>query len=240
MILEDKTVLVTGGTAGIGRETARLMKAKGAQVTLTGRDHDRLAAMQDEGFAVIVADLSSADGVDRLLAEWGQKRLDILVNNAGQLVDYDFRESAPKSDDVDACIYANLNAPIRLITGLMAQLQASQQAEIVNVTSALAIAPTARMPVYCASKAALRSFSLGLREQLRSTNVRVVEVLPPLVATQMNDHLSNKMMLPGECARKIVAGIERDCDEINVGATNLLRLAEHVSPVLARKLTIDF
>ena len=240
MKLEGKTVLLTGGSAGIGCEIARQMKAKGAQVTLTGRNLDRLIAIREAGFHVIEADLSNAAGVDALLADWGSKDMDMLINNAGQLVDHDFRLGDPDADAADDCIYANLNAPIRLITGLLGQLRTRPQATIVNVTSGLAIAPTARTPIYCATKAALRSYSLGLREQLKDFNVQVIEALPPVVDTQMNDGLPKKKMSPEECARQIVSAIERNQDEVNIGMTKLLRIAEQFSPALARKITLSF
>ncbi|WP_298465836.1 SDR family NAD(P)-dependent oxidoreductase [uncultured Erythrobacter sp.] len=240
MELSGKTVLLTGGTAGIGREMARQLKEKGAQVILTGRSPDRLAEMEAEGFETIFADLSNAAGVDALLNAWGDRALDILINNAGQLVDHDFRKGSVDPDAADVTIYANLNAPIRLITGLMEQLKARPAAAIVNVTSGLAIAPAARQPVYCATKAGLRFYSLAIREQLKDTNVRVIEALPPVVDTQMNDGNPMKKMPAEECARQIVVAIERDKDEANIGMTKALRVTESISPALARTVTLRF
>lgn len=240
MELTGKIVILTGGSAGIGREIARQLKAKGAQVTLTGRNPERLAAMREEGFEVIAADLSSAAGVDALLTEWGSRDVDILLNNAGQLVDHDFRDGNPNADAADDCIYSNVNAPIRLITGLMSHLRAQSQATIVNVTSGLAIAPAARSPIYSATKSALRFYSLGLREQLKGTNIHVIEALPPVVDTQMNDGNSMKKMPAEECARQIIFAIERDQDEANIGMTKALRIAESISPALARSITLRF
>lgn len=240
MKISDKTVLLTGGSAGIGREMGRQLQEKGAKVTLTGRNAERLAAMREEGFEAIEADLSNAAGVDALLAKWGSRDVDILLNNAGQLVDHDFREGNPAADDADDCIYANLNAPIRLITGLMPGLRARPQATIVNVTSGLAIAPAARTPIYCATKSALRFYTLGLREQLKDTKIQVIEALPPVVDTQMNDGNPTKKMPPEECARQIVVAIEGDHDEANIGMTKALRVAEAISPALARNITLRF
>ena len=240
MDLDGKTILLTGGSAGIGRELARQLKGKGAQVVLTGRNGGRLAAMREEGFEVIEADLSNPQGVDALIARWGERALDVLINNAGQLVDHDFRKSKPDADAADNCIYANLNAPIRLTVGLMEHLKARPQASIVNVTSGLAIAPAARTPVYCATKAALRFYTLGLREQLKDTNIQVIEALPPVVDTQMNDGNPMKKMPAEECARHILVAIERDRDEANIGLTKALRIAESLSPALAKGVTLRF
>lgn len=240
MHVTGKTVLLTGGSAGIGREIARQLLAKGASVILTGRDADRLAAMRVEGFEAIAADLSNAAGVDALVVALGDRSIDILINNAGQLIDHDFRKGAPDADAADAGIYANLTAPIRLITALVPRLRACPQAAIVNVTSGLAIAPAARQPVYCATKAGLRFYTLALREQLKGTAVRVIEALPPVVDTQMNDGNPMKKMPADECARQIIAAIEHGRDEANIGMTRTLRLVESISPALARRITLRF
>ncbi|MBD2842082.1 SDR family oxidoreductase [Erythrobacter rubeus] len=240
MELSGKTILLTGGTAGIGHALARQLMAKGASVVLTGRDPQRLAAMAAEGFETMSADLSDAEGVDALIAEWGGREIDVLLNNAGQLVDHDFRKGQPDADAADAGVYANLSAPIRLITGLMANLISRPEAAIVNVTSGLAIAPAARQPVYCATKAGLRFYSLALREQLKDTNIRVIEALPPVVDTQMNDGNPMKKMPPEECERQIVVAIEKDRDEANIGMTKALRMVESLSPAIARSVTLKF
>jgi uncharacterized oxidoreductase len=240
MDLNGKQVLLTGGSAGIGREIARQLKARGAQVLLTGRDPERLAAMAGEGFATLAADLSNAAGVDALVAMLGDRPVDILINNAGQLVDHDFRKGAPDPQAADDCLYANLSAPIRLITALVPRLRDRPQAAIVNVTSGLAIAPAARQPVYCATKAGLRFYTLALREQLKGTRVKVIEALPPVVDTQMNDGNPMKKMPPEECARQIVAAIEQGRDEANIGMTRLLRIVESLAPSLARRITLRF
>ena len=240
MVLKDKAVLLTGGSAGIGRELAHLLKEKGARVTLTGRNKDRLAEMQDKGFEVIEADLANAKGVDALIADIGEREFDVLINNAGQLVDHDFRKELPDSDAADDCIYANLSAPIRLITALVPMLGRQPEASIVNVTSGLAIAPAARQPVYCATKSGLRAYSLTLREQLKDTNIHVIEALPPVVDTQMNADNPMSKMPAAECAAQILDAIETNRAEANIGMTKLLKLAESISPALARSITLRF
>lgn len=240
MDVSGKTILLTGGTAGIGRQMADQLRAKGATVVTTGRSAERLAEVRAAGFEAIEADLSNAAGVDGLVAAWDSRPLDILINNAGQLVDHDFRKDAPDMDAADDCIYANFNAPIRLGAALMPLLRAAPHAAIVNVTSGLAIAPAARTPVYCATKSALRFYTLGLREQLKGTNIHVIEALPPVVDTQMNDGNPMKKMSSEECARQIVTAIEKGRDEANIGLTKALRIAESVSPALAKKVTLGF
>lgn len=240
MEVTGKHILLTGGSAGIGREMALQLRDAGAKVTITGRNPDRLEIMQDEKIETISADLSNAAGVDALLSEWGERPIDVLINNAGQLVDYDLRAAAPDSDEVDNCIYANLNAPIRLVSALVPRLRDRSSAAIVNVTSGLAIAPATRTPVYCATKAGLRSFTLALRGQLAKTPITVIEALPPVVDTQMNADNDLKKMSAADCARAIVEAIARDREEANIGMTKVLRAVESASPALARTVMLRF
>ena len=240
MKLAGKTALVTGGTDGIGAEIVRQLRAKGALVIAAGRDPGRVKAAQQGGHEAIQADLTSAEGVAALVDALGGRGIDILVNNAGMGVDHDFRAAAPDAHAADKAIFLNLNAPIHLITALMTMLRTREQAAIVNVTSGLAIAPRAGGPVYCATKAGLRSYTQALRAQLAGTNVRVIEALPPVVETRMTASRGGKKMSAAECARQIVAGIEHHRTEISVGQTKLLQTVHSLSPALARRIMLRF
>lgn len=240
MDINAKTVLLTGGSAGIGREIARQLKAKGAVVVLTGRDPARLAAMEAEGFEALAADLSHAAGVDALVAALGERPIDILINNAGLGVAHDVRDRLPDPDAADGCLYANLSAPIRLITALLPGLRARPQAAIINVTSGLAIAPNTASSVYCASKAGLRSYTIALRSQLAGEPILVIEALPPVVDTQMTADRQTSKMPPEECARQIIAALEGGREEANVGMVKVLRAVYSLSPALARRVMRRF
>ena len=241
MHLQGKTALVTGGTDGIGAQLIRQLQAKGVNVITQGRNAERCTATRADGFEVIEADLGAKSGVDTLLAAVTGRQIDILINNAGAGVDHDFREPGlPDLAASDATIFLNLNAPIHLITALMPMLKARPEALIVNVTSGLAIAPRAGGPVYCATKAALRSYSQALRAQLKGTGVHVLEALPPVVETKLTAGRGSRKMAPEECARQIVSGIESDADEANVGMVKLLQVVHSISPALARSIMIKF
>jgi uncharacterized oxidoreductase len=240
MNVNGKSVLLTGGSAGIGREIARQLKAKGAKVLLTGRDPTRLAAMEAEGFEILAADLSSAEGVDALVAGLGEQEIDILINNAGLGVAHDVRNAMPDPDAADGCLYANLSAPIRLISALLPRLRARPEAAIINVTSGLAIAPNTASSVYCASKAGLRSYTMALRAQLAAEPIHVIEALPPVVDTQMTADRKTSKMPPEECARQIIAALENNRPEANVGMVKLLRAVYSLSPALARSVMRRF
>ena len=240
MQLQGKVALVTGGTDGIGAELIRQLQGKGVSVITSGRNPERVAATRTAGFEVIEADLSTNAGVAELLAGLGDRPIDLLVNNAGAGVDHDFREAAPDMDAADRTIFLNLNAPIRLIVALLPRLRERPEATIVNVTSGLAIAPRAGGPVYCATKAGLRSYTQALRAQLAGTRVHVIEALPPVVETKMTAGRGSKKMPASECAAQIVSAIERDAAEANVGIVKLLQTVNSVSPALARRIMLRF
>lgn len=239
MKLSGKLALVTGGSDGIGREIARHLKAKGAIVIVNGRDPGRLEDARGEGFETIAADISDVAGVDALVDALGDRPLDILVNNAGTGASFLVDEPISVAE-VDRCIFLNLHAPIHLVARLLPALRARPEAMIVNVTSGLAVAPNARSPVYCATKAGLRSFTMALRAQLKDTKVHVLELLPPVVETRMTAGNKHKKMPAAECARQAVAAMEADRDEANVGAVRALRTLYSVSPALARRFMLRY
>ncbi len=239
MDIAGKLALVTGGTDGIGRELARQLRAAGAEVVIGGRDPAKLTAMRDIGFEAHSADLSTPDGVAALVAAVAGRPLALLVNNAGAGSSHEIGQPDTLAS-VDTTIWLNLNAPIHLTTHLLGQLQAQPEAMIVNVTSGLAIAPRAGGALYCATKAGLRSYTLALRHVLRATPVRVLEVLPPVVDTQMTSMRGGSKLPVADCCREIVAAIRADRTEANVGMTKWLRRIYSLSPALARRILINF
>jgi uncharacterized oxidoreductase len=240
MQIAGKLVLVTGGTDGIGRQIALQLQALGAEVIVTGRNPDRLTRARGDGFAAISADLTGPDGVEAVLRGLAERSIDILVNNAGMGTDHDFRVGLPDVAADERTIWLNLHAPIRLITALMTALQTRPEAMIVNVTSGLALAPSAGSPVYCATKAALRSYTQSLRAQLKGTRIHVLEALPPLVDTAMTTTRGGRKLPPEECARQIVAAMRANANEANVGMVRVLAAVNQVAPWLARRIMIGF
>ncbi len=239
MDVRGKTALVTGGTDGIGLEIARQLKAKETIVVVCGRRRDLLGAAKAEGMEGFQVDLSTAAGCAELVAAYGDRPLDLLVNNAG--MHGNFGPSEPLDlAFTDQAIFLNLNAPMHLIGLWLDRLKARPEAAIVNVTSGLAIAPRGGGPVYCATKAGLRSFTQAMRYNLRDTGVHVIEALPPMVDTALTAARPIKKMSANECARQIVVAIERNHAEANVGQTKLLRAIYSVSPALARSIMIKY
>ena len=239
MRIAGKTALVTGGTDGIGLEIARQLKAKGAIVAVVGRDPARLSAAREGGFQTVEADLATKSGCDAVIGELAEVPLDILVNNAGMSGPSDLI-GAFDIDQTDRAIFLNLNAPMHLIAGFLPSLRERPEAAIVNVTSGLAIAPRAGGPVYCATKAGLRSFTQTLRYQLKGSNITVTEALPPVVETRMTEKNPHRKMSAKDCAAAIVAAIEAGKAEAYIGAARALRIASEISPALARRIMIKY
>jgi uncharacterized oxidoreductase len=129
---------------------------------------------------------------------------------------------------------------MHLIGHLLPRLLERPEAAIVNVTSGLAIAPRAGGPVYCATKAGLRSFTQSLRYNLRDSRIHVIEALPPVVDTAMTATRPKGKMPPAECAAQIIDAIESNAAEANVGMVRLLQLVHSLSPALARRIMIKF
>jgi uncharacterized oxidoreductase len=240
MGIAGKLVLVTGGTEGIGREIALQMKAKKADVIVCGRRADLLDAARDNGLEAIAADLSTAAGCEALAKALAGRPLDILINNAGMSGNFGPGEPLDLAL-TDQSVFLNLNAPMHLIGHMLSGLLARPEAAIVNVTSGLAIAPRAGGPVYCATKAGLRSFTQSLRHNLKGTNVHVVEALPPVVDTAMTaGRVGGNKMSAHDCAAQIVAAIGSNKAEANVGLVKILQTVHSISPKLARMIMIRF
>lgn len=187
----------------------------------------------------ISADLSHAAGCDEFVKKLAGRPIDLLINNAGMSGNFGPGEPVDLAL-TDRAIFLNLNAPMHLIALLLPTLLERDEAAIVNVTSGLAIAPRAGGPVYCASKAGLRSFTQSLRHNLASSNVHVIEALPPVVDTSMTATRSGSKMSAKDCAAQIVDAIISNKAEANVGMVKMLRLVYSLSPALARMVMIRY
>lgn len=236
MKLTENTILVTGGASGIGLALARQLSERGNRVIVCGRSESSLRDAQAQVPALItrVCDIADTESRRSMVAWLAAEHpdLDILVNNAGVQHRRDF-PSGGAIDSLDAEVAINFTAPIHLITELLPALAKQPQALIVNVTSGLAFSPMADVPVYSATKAALHSFTLSLRHQLKATKIRVVELAPPIVdtglggGTRSDGAISRTMVSPEEFAAQAIEGLKNDQDEILVGVSaNNRRMGE--------------
>ena len=164
--------------------------------------------------------------------------VDLLINNAGRQVDHDVVTGLDMSAARDE-VAVNLLAPIAVTAALMPLLLASPDAAVVNVSSAPAFAPAPRSPVYAASKAGLAAWTHALRAQLEGTAVRVVDVVPPLVATDMTVGRHEGAVQPEAVASAVVRGLTRRRTRVVVGKARALAAIHRVSPALARRMMRD-
>ena len=188
MKLDGNTLLITGGSAGIGLSLARHFHQAGSQVIICGRSQERLeqATKLLPGISTYCCDLGSED--DRIkLSDWVTKEhptLNMLINNAG-VQRYPKPAEPAAWQPIAEEIAINLQAPIHLSNLLTPHLSRAQNAAIIMVTSGLAFAPLANAPVYSATKAALHSYTLSLRHHLKSIGIQVLEIIPPAVNTDL-------------------------------------------------------
>jgi uncharacterized oxidoreductase len=199
MKLTGNTILITGGGSGIGRGLAEAFHALGNEVIIAGRRESVLqeAAAAYPGIKYMAFDQANSQASSEFAVAVSKSfpKLNVLINNAGiqRIEDLQTGEIA----DAEETITTNLLGPIRLTAALIQHLTAQPQAAILNVTSALAMLPAAKMPSYCASKAAMHSYTQSLRYQLRETSVQVIEIIPPWVQTELQgDRGNNPKAMP--------------------------------------------
>jgi uncharacterized oxidoreductase len=244
MRLSDHRVLIIGGSSGIGLEIAREFVARGNKVAICGRDPGKLkqAEVALGNVSTFQCDLgvpTQVTALARTVAD-GLGGLSVLVNNAGVQYNYRLADMNPLQTAADAAaeIQINLTSLVALTAACLPLLRASDLAAIVNISSTLALAPKASGPVYCATKAAVHSFSRALRYQLEDSlpTIRVFEVLPPLVDTEMTRGRGTGKISPHVVALETLTGLERDVPEIAVGKAKILRAIHHIAPSLAARI----
>jgi uncharacterized oxidoreductase len=239
MKLENRTILITGGTSGIGLELARQLLPRGNTIIITGRSQEKLDAAQHSlpGVHIFKSDVSDPTAIsalhDQLLAQFPS--LDTLINNAGIMRNLNLNQDRAL-DDVTREIDINLSGPVRMVQQFLPHLKTRANALIVNVSSGLAFIPMPISPVYCAAKAALHSFTKSLRVQLAGTGVTVVELAPPGVETPLfrgefaAEMQGQKGMDVTVLAKHAIAGIEAGKLEIRPGLSNVLKIMSRVAP----------
>ncbi len=241
MQLTKRTILITGGSSGIGLEMARQLLARGNTVLVTGRQPDALeaAARSLPGVKTFQSDVSDPAAITALYHTVLEQfpALDTLINNAGVMRNIKLAEERALQD-ITREIDINLSGPLRMIQQFLPHLRAQPRALIVNVSSGLAFVPLPMAPIYCATKAAMHSYTQSLRLQLAGTGVTVVELAPPgvetpLFRTEFAEELKGqKAMAPQDLVARAIAGIEAGKTEIRPGLANVLKAMSRLAPGL--------
>ena len=233
-------ILITGGSSGIGMALAKKMSDEDNEVIILGRDQQRLDRVRSNRNRIssYVCDLSKGPERKKLIDYISSEHsdLNVLINNAGIQNNYSGYEDLGSRPDISAEVQVNLIAPMELATGLIPTLLGSQSSMIINVSSALAIAPKKNAPFYCATKAGLRSFTQSLRYLLEDTSIRVMELVPPVVNTPMTEGRDGFRIEPDVVADAFFKGFLRDQKEVYIGKAGMLRLLHRLSPSLSRQI----
>ena len=200
MELTGNTILITGGGSGIGRGLAEAFHALGNQVVIAGRRKHALdeTTAANRGMKSLVFNIEDASAIRPFAAAATAQfpALNVLINNAGIMRRENLLGQQPDLADAESIVATNLLGPIRLTAALLPHLQKQPRAAIVNVSSGLAFLPLAITPTYCAAKAAIHSYTLSLRRQLRQTNIEVLELIPPYVQTDLMDGANDPRAMP--------------------------------------------
>jgi uncharacterized oxidoreductase len=238
MNLSGKKILITGGGSGIGLELARRLAAAN-EVVIAGRDESKLARAREQTPALktVRLDVTSEEEAQQAL-HWAVGEmggLDLLVNSAGVMGAYAFSSPDAAAKSVEE-VEVNLAGAIRMTRLALPQLEASSEAGVVFISSAVALAAVPGFAVYGATKAAIHSLARSLRVELESEHIHVFEVLPPLVDTALAGRLDVPKIQPGVVVDAIVAGLTRDTEEIRVGPVKQLALLARFAPRLADRI----
>lgn len=228
----SNTILVTGGGGGIGRGLAEAFHKLGNRVIIGGRRESVLndACAGHPGMSSVILDISNPASIQAaahsVLSQFPD--LNCIINNAGLQRVHDFSAA----DGVDEPgmveeIETNLLGLMRMCAAFIPHLKSRPEATLVNISSGLAFVPLARVPIYCATKAAVHSFCVTLRHQLKHTTVRVVELIPPWVDTNLDKGRRRTtgpapMPLP-QFISEAMEGLSGDADEVPVGDAKFLR-----------------
>lgn len=239
MKLRNKRIVLTGGTSGVGYEMAKYLYQDN-EVLVISRDKQKLRnlARELEGIKIYQADLSMPRDVETIAYAIMNdfESIDVLINNAAVQYTPAFTSDAFDYGSISLEMSLNFTSVCCLTSLLLPVLTHENKAVILNINSGLALVPKTSSAVYCASKAALNSFSQSLRYQLEDSNICVQQAFLELVDTAMTEGRGNNKMSAEEAAALTIKGVEHNIQEHDIGRVKLLRLLLRIAPSIARRI----
>jgi uncharacterized oxidoreductase len=242
----QNTILITGGSTGIGLAMAEAFIKTGNDVLICGRRESKLleAKQKFPQLHTRVCDIAKKSEREALY-QWATSEfpeINMLFNNAGIQKEIDFVTGAIGLNEDESEIEINLTASIHLSALFIPHfLQQKKECAIVNITSGLAFIPLKIVPVYCATKAGLHTFSISLRSQLAKTNVRVFEIAPPIVKTELHREAKARKQsqrgIPASAVAQAMANaLKNNHYETIIGQAKVLKGASRIAPVFFHNL----
>lgn len=244
MDVKNSTILITGGTSGIGLELVKQLSALGATVLITGRNTAALHAAKTKfpDIHCFQSDVSNPDDIKALYHDVTEQfpNLNMIINNAGLMRLIDLQDTRIDLADVNREIATNLSGTIQMVQQFLPHLLRQRSAAIVNVSSAIAYTSYSSAPVYSASKAGVHAYTQALRLQLEDTNVKVFEMVPPGIKTNLqNDWVIQPnpamMMEVDKMVRVVIKGLQADKPEIKPLLVSIVKIVNRIIPGLLIK-----
>jgi uncharacterized oxidoreductase len=239
MELKNSTILITGGTSGIGLEFTSQLSKMGAKIIATGRNIETLNDTKKwfTNIHTFQSDVSNSKDIEKLYKDVTKQfpELNIIINCAGLMRQIDLHDNELNIDTITEEIDTNLSGTIQMVHQFLPHLMKQKSAAIINVSSAIAFMSYSIAPVYSASKAGAHSYTKALRLQLKKTNVKVFEVIPPGVKTNLQNGWKvpppeGRMMEADKMVAVAIQDIQKNKLEITPGLAKIVKLLSRIAP----------
>ncbi len=239
MNLQNSTILITGGTSGIGLEFVKQLTQIGATIIVTGRKADALNETKKRFPKVhtFQSDVSNPKDIEKLYHEVTQQfpGLNIIINNAGLMRLIDLQDQSPDLENITREVSTNLSGTIQMVHQFLPHLLKQPAAGIVNVSSGIAFMSYSPAPIYSATKAGVRAYTQALRLQLQDTTVKVFEMIPPGVKTNLQNDWDKQpnpamMMTVDKMVKVAINGMLKDKKELKPFVIRIIKFASKIIP----------
>ncbi len=241
--ITNTTVLVTGGSSGIGKALALELVKENNTVIICGRDSEKLQLVRDQDPRIItrVCDITDNSAREELI-QWVSSEFpdfSVLINNAGGQQQVDLSKDSNKMDIAKQELELNFLSHVSLCELILPHFRLQEHAKIINLTTGLIYLPKASISFYCAAKAALHSYTQSLRVRLTQTNIRVIEIMPPLVDTPFHQgSLPNTIpsLKASDVVKSITKGLNWSQEEVLIGKSKMAKFLSNFAPNQGLKL----